>query len=122
MLVPFPTAHFFSDTLSSGTVRLFPLLAFDVLPAGVFGIFMTGIIATLMSTIDSLGLISAITFGRDILWRIQGDHQDSDNIPFIKKGLIIVSFLSLLLAYLMPSIVQQANAVSTKTVRCGGFA
>jgi len=94
----------------------FPLLAIDVLPAGAFGIFMTGIIATLMSTIDSLGLISAITFGRDILWRIQGDHQDSDNIPFIKKGLIIVSFLSLLLAYLMPSIVQLFYAIGSTLI------
>jgi len=94
----------------------FPLLAIDVLPAGIFGIFMTGIIATLMSTIDSLGLISAITFGRDILWRIQGDHQDSDNIPFIKKGLIIVSFLSLLLAYLMPSIVQLFYAIGSTLI------
>jgi len=94
----------------------FPLLAIDILPAGAFGIFMTGIIATLMSTIDSLGLISAITFGRDILWRIQGDHQDSDNIPFIKKGLIIVSFLSLLLAYLMPSIVQLFYAIGSTLI------
>jgi SSS family solute:Na+ symporter len=81
-------------------------LAIDILPEGAFGLFMTGIIATLMSTIDSLGLVSAITFGRDILWRIQGDHNDSGTVPFIKKGLVIISFLSLILAYLIPSIVQ----------------
>lgn len=94
-------------SLNNGQAPLtFPLLAIDVLPAGALGLFMTGIIATLMSTIDSLGLVSAITFGRDILWRIQGNDNDSGTIPFIKKGLVIISFLSLILAYLIPSIVQ----------------
>ena len=91
----------------------FPLLALNVLPAGVFGLFMTGIIATLMSTIDSLGLLSAISFGRDMLWRIQSDDTTSNTIPFIRKGLVIVSFLSLVLAYLLPSIVQLFYAIGS---------
>lgn len=94
-------------TIQQGQAALtFPLLALDVLPIGVFGLFMTGIIATLMSTIDSLGLLSAISFGRDILWRIQSDNRTLDTVPFIRKGLVIISFLSLVLAYLLPSIVQ----------------
>ena len=91
----------------------FPLLALDVLPVGIFGLFMTGIIATLMSTIDSLGLLSAISFGRDMLWRIQSDDINSNTIPFIRKGLVIVSFLSLVLAYLLPSIVQLFYAIGS---------
>ena len=74
---------------------------------------MTGIIATLMSTIDSLGLLSAISFGRDMLWRIQSDDTSSNSIPFIRKGLVIVSFLSLVLAYLLPSIVQLFYAIGS---------
>ena len=94
-------------TIQKGQAALtFPLLALNVLPVGVFGLFMTGIIATLMSTIDSLSLLSAISFGRDMLWRIQSDNRTLDTVPFIRKGLVIISFLSLLLAYLMPSIVQ----------------
>ena len=91
----------------------FPLLALDVLPVGIFGLFMTGIIATLMSTIDSLGLLSAISFGRDILWRIQSDNKKLNTVPFVRKGLVIISFLSLLLAYLMPSIVQLFYAIGS---------
>ena len=91
----------------------FPLLAMDNLPVGVFGLFMTSIIATLMSTIDSLGLLSAISFGRDMLWRIQSDGTSSNTIPFIRKGLVIVSFLSLVLAYLLPSIVQLFYAIGS---------
>ena len=46
----------------------YPLLAIDFLPIGFLGFFLTGIFAIIMSTIDSLSFISAITFGRDILW------------------------------------------------------
>ena len=101
-------------TIQQGQAALtFPLLALDVLPIGVFGLFMTGIIATLMSTIDSLGLLSAISFGRDILWRIQSDNRKLDTVPFIRKGLVIISFLSLVLAFLLPSIVQLFYAIGS---------
>ena len=84
----------------------YPLLAINILPAGMFGIFIIGVLATLMSTIDSLSLISAITFGRDILWRISKYPQDSNPIPFIRRGLVIISVISLFLAFLIPSVVQ----------------
>jgi SSS family solute:Na+ symporter len=58
-----------------------------------------------MSTIDSLSLISAITFGRDILWRIQRPQTNSNPVPLIRKGLVIISFLSLFLAFAIPSVV-----------------
>ena len=84
----------------------YPLLAMNILPVGMFGLFIIGILATLMSTIDSLSLISAITFGRDILWRITKPSKDSDPIPFIRRGLVIISVISLFLAFLIPSVAQ----------------
>jgi len=83
----------------------FPLLGAHILPIGVFGFFITGLLATIMSTIDSLSLISAITFGRDILWRIQRPQTNSNPVPLIRKGLVIISFLSLFLAFAVPSVV-----------------
>ena len=83
----------------------FPLLGANILPIGVFGFFITGLLATIMSTIDSLSLISAITFGRDILWRIQRPQANSNPVPLIRKGLVIISFLSLFLAFAVPSVV-----------------
>ena len=65
-----------------------------------------------MSTIDSLGLISAITFGRDILWRIQtpsGIDQELwhlKSIQFIRKGLAVTAFIALGLAFSVPSVVN----------------
>ncbi len=83
----------------------YPLLAFEILPFGFLGLFLIGILATIMSTIDSLSLISAITFGRDILWRIEKNNTSLNTIPFIKKSLIIISFISLIISYLIPSVV-----------------
>jgi SSS family solute:Na+ symporter len=85
----------------------FPLLAINFLPVGFLGLFLTGIFAIIMSTIDSLSFISAITFGRDIIWRIKPKDKDGEDIvPLIRIGLIIISIVSLLLAYLVPSVVK----------------
>ena len=60
-----------------------------------------------MSTIDSLSFISAITFGRDIVWRLkQKPHDNRKIIPYIRIGLIFISIISLTLAYLIPSVVR----------------
>ena len=84
----------------------FPLLASGVLPKGFLGLFLTGLIAIIMSTVDSLSHISAITFGRDILWRIEKNRYSEDSTKHMKKGLIVISFFSLVIAYLMPSVVK----------------
>ena len=83
----------------------YPLLAFEFLPYGFLGLFLVGIIATIMSTIDSLSLISSITFGRDILWRIDRNNSNLNPISYMKKGLIIISFFALIISYLLPSVV-----------------
>jgi len=59
-----------------------------------------------------LGLISAITFGRDILWRIQSpatkdQHQlNRASIAFVRKGLGVTAFIALGLAFSVPSVVN----------------
>ncbi len=96
-----------SDALFS-----FPQLGAKVLPPVVYGIFITGILSTIMSTIDSLGLINAVTFGRDILWRIQSPttetqaEWDKTSTAFVKKGLVAMTFLALILAVSIPSVIK----------------
>ena len=90
----------------------YPRLGAMVLPPLAYGIFITGLLATIMSTIDSLGLISAITFGRDILWRIQSPTStdklkwNNESTIFVRKGLIVTAFIALILAFSMPSVVK----------------
>ena len=84
----------------------FPTLAIDFLPIGFFGLFITGIIAIIMSTIDSLSFISALTIGRDIFWKISPNSDNKKNIVYyIRFGLIISAIISLSLAYILPSVV-----------------
>ena len=87
-------------------------LAELVLPPFAFGLFFIGILSVIMSSVDSFSFISANTFGRDILWRVQSrtekDHQlnDDDSIPLIKKGLLVTATISLMLAISIPSVVE----------------
>jgi len=91
---------------TNSALLTYPLLAIDFLPIGFLGIFFMSIIAVLMSTIDSLSFISAITFGRDILWRIKSNNKKTLVISYIKLGLVVTSIISLFLAYYIPSVVR----------------
>ncbi len=84
---------------------VYPALALEVLPAGIMGIFIIAVLAIIMSTIDSMSLISGITFGRDVLWRIDKKTESKTSVSYIKRGLAVTSVLSMLLAYSIPSIV-----------------
>ncbi len=84
----------------------YPELAANILPPFIYGLFLVGLFSTIMSTIDSNGLISAITFGRDILWRIQEKDESSDSTGHIRKGLVVMALIAVLLAISIPSVVR----------------
>ncbi|MEE8437787.1 MAG: sodium:solute symporter family protein [Candidatus Neomarinimicrobiota bacterium] len=90
----------------------FPRLGAEVLPPLVYGIFLTGLLAAIMSTIDSLGFISAITFGRDILWRVKSlknpkiTDWGNQSIGYIRTGLVVMALIALVLAYSLPSVIK----------------
>ena len=84
----------------------FPLLASEVLPPGILGIFIVSLFAIVMSTIDSMSFVNAITFGRDILWRIRAKDAKKNPVFLIKRGLIATGVISLLLSILIPSVVK----------------
>lgn len=49
----------------------YPALAYRVLPPGILGIFFVGLLATIMSTVDSYMFLSAISLGRDVICRLK---------------------------------------------------
>lgn len=55
--------------------RAFPLLAEQVLPSGWRGLFFVGMLATVMSTIDSYLFIAAQTLGHDLAWRLRSGRE-----------------------------------------------
>jgi len=91
-----------------------PSLGLEVLPPVLMGLFFAGILSTIMSTVDSFGFISAITFGRDIIWRCR--HHEEDPVKWTQIGLVVTGTGSLLLAWLLPSVVTLWYALGSVVV------
>ncbi len=85
-----------------------PLMAFPRLGEIVLGnfwrgLFFIGMLATIMSTLDSISLLSATTFGRDLLWRIQPNSEVNRNT---RLGFVITLAISALVILLIPSVIS----------------
>ena len=91
-------------------------LANNVLPPVLLGLFFTGLIATIMSTVDSYSLLAAMTIGRDYLWRLL-DNKDESRIQFYTRiGLLISAFAGILIAIFGQSVVtiwKELGSIST---------
>lgn len=87
-------------------VMAFPELGRIVLPPLALGLFYLGMIATVMSTIDGYGFIAATTIGRDFIWRLRGERDES-RIPFYSRiGLAVATALAAALALVRGSVVD----------------
>ena len=82
----------------------YPLLADKILPPIAKGLFFTGMIATIMSTLHSYIFISATTLGNDIIPRIK--HTGNRLNEYSKIGIIITSVVSILIVIWIPSVVN----------------
>jgi len=92
-----PKSHIFEPMF------VYPEFAQNVLPPVFFGIFLIGLFATIMSTLDSFSFIGASTIGHDIIRRftIKTSKQKTTQV-----GLIITGFSSVVLAYFIPSVID----------------
>jgi SSS family solute:Na+ symporter len=96
-------AAFMKDTTA---LMIYPELGRLVLPPFLFGIFITGLLSVVMSTVDSYAFLSAITIGHDILERLRPVNGDRQRNNLIRIGLMATAILSILLIMLFPSVVQ----------------
>ncbi|RPI03182.1 MAG: sodium:solute symporter family protein [Ignavibacteriae bacterium] len=92
----------------------YPLLAELTLPAVAKGMFYIGMLATIMSTLSSLTLISAITVGKDIVGRWKNAADDSELVQrWTKGGLVLSALFSIVLAISVPSVVKIWYTIGT---------
>ncbi|MBU1920150.1 sodium:solute symporter family protein [bacterium] len=82
----------------------FPELAARVLPAGLFGLFLAALLATIMSTIDSYSFIAAGALGRDLLTKPA--EQQIQSPRKVRLALIATTVCACLLALASDSIVS----------------
>jgi len=84
----------------------YPLLAEEVLPPLLKGLFLTGLLATIMSTVDSFTFLSAQTFGHDLVWRLLRQREKRSVTTLVRWGLMITAVLSIALIMYMPSVIK----------------
>lgn len=85
-------------------VDAYPALAELLLPAALLGVFYAGMIATVMSTVDSFLFVGAVTIGRDLVWRLRGGR--SDQTAATRWGLLVAAGLSTAIALASESVVS----------------
>ncbi len=92
-------------------VAAFPALAAVTLPGVLEALFMVGLLATIMSTIDSYAFLAAVTLGRDLVWRRHRPPgallgtEDAANVRPIRWALLGTAGLAVALALWSGSVV-----------------
>ena len=76
-----------------------------VLPIGLQGLFLVGLLATIMSTIDSYSFLSAMSIGRDIIWRLRGEKSEDNIARYTRFGLLLTAVVSIAIAWWAQSVI-----------------
>ncbi len=104
-------------------MEAYPMLAEALLPPVAKGIFYVGMLATIMSTLNTLVFVSAQTIGRDFILRARGSRvlgAREEGSPVVARytqfGFILTLVLSLVLAYAIPSVINLWYTVGTVVI------
>ncbi len=90
----------------SQPMMAYPLFAEKVLGSGLKGIFYAAMFATIISTLNSFLFLSATTIGRDFIFRLNKNSKEEKIKSYTVIGIIISGIISILIAYLIPSVVE----------------
>lgn len=86
-----------------------------LLPIGAYGLFLTGMLAVVMSTLDSQLFLSGSTLGRDLMASTQLGSRCSTQ-TLTRLGMAIIAVLAVCLALYLPSVVQMYYTIGTLAV------
>lgn len=89
----------------------YPVLAHQVLPPILSGLFLTGLLATIMSTIDSFTLLSAVTIGHDLIGRLRPGRLSP--VGRIRLGLALTALVAIGMAIWLPSVIRLWYVIGT---------
>lgn len=82
-------------------------LADSILPSPLKGLFLVGVVATILSTADALLFAGAVNIARDYYWRcVNRQASDRQMLRMTRCGIVITAVLAALLALMFPSIVD----------------
>ncbi len=87
-------------------VQAYPALAAAELPPVALGLFTLGMLATVMSTVDSYAFVAAIALGRDLWWRLRGGDEERVVPRATRMGLLVTAVVSIAVALLWRSVID----------------
>ena len=87
-------------------VTAYLALAQELLPPVALGLFICGLLATIMSTIDSYSFLAAMTFGRDLIYKMKKNVNDQQIKYYTRIGLLISGILAIAIACYAQSIIR----------------
>lgn len=90
----------------------FPLLAAKLLPAGFLGLFLLALLATIMSTNDSLLFLAGQTLGRDFWLGTKKHYRTRD----VKYGIWFSALISIVLIGLIPDVIELIFSIGSLVV------
>jgi SSS family solute:Na+ symporter len=93
-------------------VQAFPALAARVLPGFWQGVFTVGLLATIMSTIDSYAFIAAVTLGRDLVGRWRGFDEER-SLRAAQWSLAVTAVVAIVLALAAGSVITLWKVLGT---------
>jgi SSS family solute:Na+ symporter len=88
-------------------VLVYPELAKQILPPGFVGVFYLGLLATIMSTLDSFLFLSGQSLGRDVI------QAQNKGISHTRIGMMVSALLGILLSLLFPSVIDLWFGIGT---------
>lgn len=89
-------------------------IAGDLLPPVLLGVFLTGLIATVMSTVDSFTFLGAMNISHDLYKNIfKRDATDKQVMKVTKIGIVITASFAMILALFFNSIVTMWYTIGT---------
>jgi len=100
-------------------IMAYPMLAETVLPPVAKGLFFAGILATIMSTLNTVTFVSGQTIGKDIWLRLRpgtGDGRGGSATTATRAGLALALAASIPVAVLIPSVIEIWYTVGTVTI------
>lgn len=91
-------------------VLAYPLLADQILPVGLKGIFFLSLLATIMSTLDSYLFISGQTLGRDYLVKYFPNVRPN---LLTRIGILVSAIIGIILIIIYPSVIDLWYAIGS---------
>lgn len=88
-------------------VMVYPALAKHILPQGFIGLFYLGLLATIMSTLDSFLFLSGQSLGRDVC---VAKHR---GIQATRIGMILSAVFGIVLSLIFPSVIDLWFGIGT---------